>query len=257
MEFLFVPAGAFQMGSDNGQKDEKPAHTVNLPGYWIGKYEATVGQFRKFMQATGHQPEGNIEEWGKDDRLPVGKASWQDAVAYCRWARVRLPTEAEWERAARGTDGRTYPWGNGWNQRLANTADGGPGRTMGVGGFPGGASPYGCLDIAGNVWEWCSSTYRPYPYRADDGREDPNDSSSHVLRGGGCGFDRGGARVSFRASYSGGGGYDLAGFRCARSEQSLSEPQSERRSVRQQIFIEMAKPNKKPKVQSTHPAARR
>ncbi|MDH7569479.1 MAG: formylglycine-generating enzyme family protein [Armatimonadota bacterium] len=235
---VYVPAGPFTMRSENGEDNEKPEHPVDLPGYWIGKYEVTLGQFRQFMKETRYKPKGDIEANGKDDRLPVVNVSWDDAVAYARWAGVRLPTEAEWEKAARGTDGREFVWGNEWPppRGAGNFADftmrrkevggiiiegydDGYAEAAPVGSFPAGASPYGCLDMAGNVWEWTSSVYKPYPYRADDGREDPNDGELHVVRGGGFhdpSRDYVRASRRFRDSrYT--RRSDLLGFRLARS----------------------------------------
>ncbi|MBI3947775.1 MAG: SUMF1/EgtB/PvdO family nonheme iron enzyme [Armatimonadetes bacterium] len=204
MEFVFVPAGPFTIGSDDREENEKPAHSVRLLGYRISKYEVTLGQFRQFVRSSGYQPAGAWEQSGTDDRLPVTGVTWGDAAAYCRWAGGRLPTEPEWEKAARGTDGREFVWGSAWPPprgagnfadsaaRTSNPAvpaiggyDDGFALTAPVGSFPGGASPYGCLDMAGNVWEWCSSTYNPYPYNADDEREDPSGIRVCVIRGGG------------------------------------------------------------------------
>jgi formylglycine-generating enzyme required for sulfatase activity len=219
-ELIDIPAGPFLMGSDPAQDQqaydrEQPQHEVTLPAYRIGKYPVTVGQFRHFVEASGYEP--------KDQRClkgvanhPVVYVTWHDARAYCAWLtevwrkagkigaeeEVRLPTEAEWEKAARGsalsgvegTGGRIYPWGNGWDVAKCNTSEGGLGGTSPVGMYPAGASPYGCLDMAGNVWEWTISLWGKnwrtpefkYPYTSDDGRENSGevDDIRRVLRGG-------------------------------------------------------------------------
>lgn len=216
MEFVYVPAGLFKMGSVDGEKDEMPVHTVELAGYWIGKYEVTVGQFRKFLEEGGYVPQGDWKKSGDDPRLPVVYVTWNDAVAYCKWAGVRLPTEAEWEKAARATDGRTYPWGNEWDPRKVNSTEGNLGHAAPVGTYPDGASPYGALDMGGNVWEWTSSLCQPYPYNADDGREDPKANGLRVVRGGGWFTDRVDARAGFRLGFLRDGRVGSLGFRCAR-----------------------------------------
>ena len=224
MEFVFVPAGAFKMGSDHSHDDEKPAHKVTLPGYWIGKCEVTLGQYRKFMGTTGHRPAGDTAVNGKDDRLPVVNVSWHDAVAYCDWAGVRLPTEAEWEKAARGTDGREFVWGSAWPPPAGSgnftdpAADEKPREFAPVGSFPRGASPYGCQDMAGNVWEWCSSQYKPYPFGETDGRENAHVSAPRVYRGPILFLGRNLLRVANRGMHSPASGGGYLGFRCARSE---------------------------------------
>jgi len=226
-EFVFVPASEFIMGSDEGDnKFANSAHKVYLPGYWIGKYEVTLGQFRKFMAETGHEPEGNIDENGIDDCLPVVGVTWGDAMAYARWAGCRLPTEAEWEKAARGTDGREFVWGNAWppprgagnfwEKGIKGYNDGFIGPAP-VGSFPGGASPYGCLDMAGNVFEWTSSLWKPYPYRADDGREDPRMDDERVFRGGCWGGDRPDDHHAYRRFCDTVHRERFLGFRLARS----------------------------------------
>ena len=122
--------------------------------------------------------------------------TWHDAVAYCQWLSqktekpYRLPSEAEWEKGARGNDGRIYPWGNQWDAKRCNSEEGGKGDTTPVGAYPQGASPYGLLDMAGNVWEWTLSVYKGYPYDPEDGREDLEAEGLRVLRGGAFRYSR-------------------------------------------------------------------
>lgn len=171
MAMVLVPAGAFPMGSDDGAFDERPAHRVHLQAYLIDRHEVTNAQFQHFVQESGYEPQG---PWERGAGLggagqPVRFVTWHDAVAYATWAGRRLPTEAQWEKAARGAEGRRYPWGHGWRAAAAHTergVDAGPDQ---VGSHPAGASPYGCLDMAGNVWEWVADWYdrRAYEARAD------------------------------------------------------------------------------------------
>jgi formylglycine-generating enzyme required for sulfatase activity len=197
-ELILIPAGEFLMGSDpsmdkHALDDEKRQHTVYLPDYYLARTPVTNAQYEVFVQDyENYRP----EHW-KDGKPPKGKedhpvvyVSWRDAVAYCNWlAQVtgkayRLPSEAEWEKGARGIDGWIYPWGNEWDPKQCNSEEGGRGDTTPVGAYPEGASRYGLLDMAGNVWEWCHSLYKPYDYDAKDGREDPKASGLRVLRGG-------------------------------------------------------------------------
>lgn len=207
-EMVLVPAGPFLMGSDKAVDElafdnETPQHTVTLPAFRIGKYPVTNGQYAAFVAATGHRPPGHWLGNQPPPELrnhPVVNVSWHDAVAYCHWLsrergrEFRLPTEAEWERAARHTDGRLYPWGNDFDPARCNMADTGIGGTSPVGIFPSGNAVCGAADMAGNVWEWTSSLWgqdwqKPefaYPYDPADGREnqDAPDNVWRVLRGG-------------------------------------------------------------------------
>ncbi len=235
-EMIYIPDGSFLMGNNVGEpyasSDELPQHSVWLSGYWIGKYEVTRGEYRRFMEAGGYSApvywstEGWVwkaslgrtepdywaaeQDWGdgqpftQTESHPVAGVSYYEAEAYCVWAGGHLPTEAQWEKAARwaGTP-RVYPWGdtfygeecNNWYDH--NPAGGGYRRTQTapVGSYPAGASPYGCHDMAGNVWEWCQDWYVAYP-----GSSQPFDytGSSRVLRGGGCNITGYGMRCSYR-----------------------------------------------------------
>jgi formylglycine-generating enzyme required for sulfatase activity len=150
----------------------------------------------------------------------VVRVSWYDAADYCRWLSeatgkpYRLPTEAEWEKAARGTEGNIYPWGDSWDRKRCNTKEDGRRDTTPVGAYPLGASPYGLLDMAGNVWEWTTSLLWNYPYQADDGREDPSSPDSRVLRGGSWLNLYDTARTTYRRSYVPAYHSRLHGFRC-------------------------------------------
>lgn len=194
---VYVPPGPFLMGSDPAvdrlaDDDEQPQHRLEMPGYWIGQYPVTVAQFRAFVEAASPKLQGRPDLSGPAD-YPVVTVSWYDALAYCRWLSgrsglpVTLPSEAEWEKAARGAEGRVYPWGDDPpNDALCNYGKPGRGITP-VGRYsPQGDSPYGCADMAGNVWEWTRSHWKAYPYDPADGREDlgAGDRVSRVLRGG-------------------------------------------------------------------------
>ena len=202
---VWIPPGPFLMGSDKEKDpqafdDELPQHRVTLPGYWIGRYPVTVAQFRAFVEASGHRPQDPDSLKGPDEH-PVAWVSWYDALAYCRWLSekagipVALPSEAEWEKAARGTDGRIYPWGDEPPDEGRCSFKNHVRGTTPVGRYsPQGDSPYGCADMAGNVWEWTRSLWgedlrKPdfkYPYDPEDGRENLETGRDvrRVLRGG-------------------------------------------------------------------------
>jgi formylglycine-generating enzyme required for sulfatase activity len=190
-----VPAGDVLLGNDPcpsagvALADEGPRHTLGLPAFELAATPVTNAQYLDFVRAAGHPApphwrEGSIPD-GLDEH-PVTYVDWFDASAYCRFTGTRLPTEAEWEKGARGPDGLLYPWGRSEpDGSRANLAGGSKlGSTTAVNGYPDGASPYGLLDMAGNVWEWVSTAYALYPYRPDDGREDPGGGAPRVLRGG-------------------------------------------------------------------------
>lgn len=169
-EMVLIPEGEFIMGGLSGKAD---AHRVSLKEFWMYKFPVTVKQYRQFCDETARQmppPPG----WGWIDDHPIVNVSWFDALAYAKWAAVRLPTEAEWEKAGRGTDGRVLPWGNDFDTAKCQSPRDKHGfqGTTPVGYFPGNVSPFGCRDMAGNVWQWCSTRIAPYPYHVDDGREE-------------------------------------------------------------------------------------
>ena len=245
-----IPAGPFRMGSDPGQDAEARAveqrqHEVVLPRYYLGRYPVTVAQWRAFVQVSGHTRECAASLQGLANH-PVVWVSWHEALAYCQWltARLRewsgtpeplasllrqagwevtLPNEAEWEKAARGTDGRRYPWGEAPDPNRANYDDTRIGRTSAVGCFPGGVSFYQLEEMSGNVWEWTRSLwgplYRkttfPYPYNPDDGREQLHaaDEMRRVLRGGAFWDDHQCARCAYRSGYGTRDVDDYVGFR--------------------------------------------
>lgn len=170
-EMVFVPAGEFTMGTNERLPDEGPEHKVKLPAFWIDKYEVTNAQYKLFIDDTKRKSPSLFKNRtypeNKADH-PVTFVTWLDADAYCRWTGKRLPTDQEWEKAARGTDGRIYPWGNHFDTSYSNSpqhwlALGQDGDTMPVGSFEKGVSPYGAYDMSGNVWEWTDSWYQAYP----------------------------------------------------------------------------------------------
>jgi formylglycine-generating enzyme required for sulfatase activity len=250
MEQVYVPAGEFTMGADDPDAKttieggvaypENPVHTVTLDGFWIDKYEVTTGQYAQCVAAGACEPpwspgsEVVTRYYGEPEysNYPVIWVNWYLAGTYCSWAGRRLPTEAEWEKAARGADARKYPWGNDpvtgeranycdvdcprsyadWSQN-----DGYPGPAP-VGSYPAGASPYGAMDMAGNVWEWTSTLLKDYPYEATDGREDPTVDGHRVWRGGPYSNSWWWMRSSLRYHAVQWYRWFNLGFRCASSE---------------------------------------
>jgi len=222
---VLVPAGEFEMGSWTGDADERPVRRVYLDAYFMDKNQLTVGEYAKFLEATFHEvpSDWNIMSRAMHQNRPVVNVDWADAAAYCKWAGKRQPTEAEWEKAARGTDGRTYPWGDEpptkfhgnmkkevWNNHLGLTP---------VGIFEDGKSPYGIYDMAGNVWEWVSDWYDDDYYSTAPLRNPtgPATGLSKVVRGGSWGSGPEGLRSAERESHVPSfQGYGT-GFRCAKT----------------------------------------
>ncbi len=197
---VYVPGGEFRLGTDEDLEAysaewldwPKPEHCVLLSGYWIGKYPVTNAQYGRFLaEDTGRaEPRYWTDKQFNQPEQPVVGVSWSEAEAYCAWAGLELPSEARWEAAARGTDGRAYPWGNDSPSETLASYDGRQGGTTPVGAYRKGAGPYGTLDQAGNVWEWCADAWDERAYRDRDGQEDPmvreesGKAGVRVLRGG-------------------------------------------------------------------------
>lgn len=221
-EMVLIPAGKFLIGSNplkdrDAQPPEQPQHALYLPAYFMAKTAVTNAQYAAFVQASGHNPpdhwQGRSPPTGKEDH-PVVFVSWYDAVIYCRWLskaageNYRLPSEAEWEKGARGSDGRIYPWGDQWDRERCNTREGVIKNTTAVGTYLQGASPYGLLDMAGNVSEFTISLWGEYekgsefqyPYDPTNGREDLKADAKvqRVVRGGSFANSRRKARCASR-----------------------------------------------------------
>jgi formylglycine-generating enzyme required for sulfatase activity len=214
-----VRGGVFTMGSDktldkDARDDETPQYPVEVGGFTLGQHPVTVAEYACFVRAGRAEPRSQHNQLTWQQQLarldhPVVNVSWPDAVAYVAWLAKttgqpwRLPTEAEWEKAARwdttARQARIYPWGDTFDKSRCNTRESGIGATTPAGAYPTGASPCGAQDMAGNVWEWTSTLYRPYPYTAGDGRESLDSTGSRVLRGGSwCNYP-----LNARAAYRG------------------------------------------------------
>jgi formylglycine-generating enzyme required for sulfatase activity len=186
-----VPAGEFTMGSDEGGSDEQPVHIVYLDAFYIDKTEVTNDQYRKCVESEACDAPSNTIYYDDANyaQHPVVYVDWYKAEAYCKWVGKRLPTEAEWEKAARGTDGRTYPWGeviNCYHAQYKECLDQTAPQTVPVESKPKGAGPYGTLGMAGNVWEWVDDWYDEYYYSQSPARNPPGPKSGElqVIRGG-------------------------------------------------------------------------
>jgi len=253
MVFVPIPAGAFLMGSAPQQDpaaepDEQPQHSVFVGAYGMAKHPVTTAQFRAFVEATGYRTRAEHRGWSvcdegdgarrvtgaawqhpqgpgsyAQDDHPVVHIAWEDAKAFCAWASrvvsapVRLPTEAEWERAARGDDGRRYPWGDAPPGASRCTIGPGAQGTTAVGAHsPQGDSPYGCADMAGNVWEWCADWYAADAYGTAPGQNPggPDHGAFRVVRGGAWPNGVAFARAALRLWQPPEEPHALVGFRC-------------------------------------------
>jgi formylglycine-generating enzyme required for sulfatase activity len=234
-----LPAGSFTMGSERGLADEQPAHQVTLKSFWLDRRSVTNTEFAAFLEKLGRTTNArgqHLFDWDDSDarihrhqarwradpgfeQHPAVEMSWYGARDYCLAQSKRLPSEAEREFAARGAEGRTYPWGEAPPDPARARYAIGWGKTAPAGSHPKGATPEGLLDLAGNVHEWTSTIARPYPYRSDDGREDTDRVADRVTRGGAADTSPEtlrttwrGASVSRRAT----AGHHNIGFRCAK-----------------------------------------
>lgn len=221
--FVTVPAGPLLMGTPAAQlselavryggtresyREEAPRHTLDLAAFGIAVTPVTNGLYAAYVAATaaraplfwrGTTPPATLHDH------PVVDVNWHEAIDFCTWLNnqlpalaLRLPNEAEWERAARGSDGRSFPWGETFEPRYANTRESAAAGTTVVGSYPEGISPVGALDMAGNIWEWTSSLDAGYPYQPDDGREDLQAPGRRIMRGGCYANPHGFARCACR-----------------------------------------------------------
>jgi formylglycine-generating enzyme required for sulfatase activity len=243
MVLIQITAGKFKMGSSKAEDPDAPAeelpqHSVYLDTYWIDQTEVTIGQYAKCVADNGACTEplrknsatrSNYYDDNQYANYPVIFVSWDQAAAYCAWAGRRLPSEAEWEKAGRGPDGRIYPWGNTFDGTLANYCDtncklpwrdtrydDGYTETSPVDQYLAGASPYGALDMAGNVYEWVADWYGPYSESEQTTPTGPGSGPEHIMRGGAWGDDFAHVRAAVRSHSNIPEAADFIGFRCAR-----------------------------------------
>jgi formylglycine-generating enzyme required for sulfatase activity/predicted amidophosphoribosyltransferase len=225
---VLIPGGAFVMGSDSGDEYERPEHRVVLTSFFIDATEVTCDAYARFLAETNRRsPAGwsGASPPKGSQRLPVTGVTWEDAKAYAAWAGKRLPTEAEWEYAARGSDGRRYPWGNEWKLGRANAFSSAVGRMAEVGSYPDGKSPFGVLDLSGNAWEWTETDLAAYP----GGRlPAPARAGEKIIRGGCWKSTADESTTTYRWGWPARGAKDYGdtGFRCALN---VPQPRTEER----------------------------
>ena len=260
---VFIPGGTFEIGSNKGDRDEKPKRQIYVNSFWIDQHELTVSKFARFVIQTAYKttaekkgwswvwdstlkkgrggwrkekgiswkkPQGSSSDWKKMPEQPVSQVSWFDANAYCKWAWRELPTEAQWERAARGNDDRMFPWGNQLDSKYANLKgkrDGFSGVSP-VGSFLEGASVFGVLDMSGNVWEWVSDWYASKHYERIKLKNPlgPKKGKKKVIRGASWGSKLLWSRVSNRYSRNRNYRNNKIGFRCALNKVNWSDSKS-------------------------------
>lgn len=217
-----IPGGEFRMGSaeGEGEANEHPQHTVRVSDFLMDKTEVTWGQYKRFL-VESRQPDPKSPVWGISEDLPVSGITWAEAGAFCAWAGGRLPTEAEWERAARGDDGRQYPWGNTFDPWRCNTRDGGPHAPTPAAQYPDCVSPFGVLDLSGSVSEWSSDWYDDTYYATSpaENPKGPKTGTRHVSRGGAWMTPSSFTRVASRAGIEPGWQGPMQGFRCAQDDE--------------------------------------
>ena len=232
-EMVTIPAGPFVRGTESGGFDERPQRSIHLDAFSIDRYEVTNHHYQQFVLATGHRKPGLPARYAKSGEKmkgtnqPVVYVSWDDAVEYCRWKGKRLPTEAEWEKAMRGGDGRLWPWGNTEQANGANWARVQDGYEVSapVGSFQEDKSPYGVMDGAGNVIEWVDDWYAETYYKSSPEQNPPSPEygTYRVLRGGGYTTTGGDIRITSRSKMMPDYRDETIGFRCAISVTGVKE----------------------------------
>jgi formylglycine-generating enzyme required for sulfatase activity len=235
VELIYIPAGEFTMGHQDSY-DTLPVKRMNLPAFFIDKYEVTNKRYKRFIDATGYKvpwsqdPAVAAYAWNWQTRMypqgkgddPVVLVNWEDAKAFCAWAGKSIPTEAQWEKAARGANGKPYPWGNPWEAGKANTAESGLKQTAPFGTFKADVSEYGVNDLAGNVSEWVEEWFAPYPGNPMTNYEERN--KYKVLRGGSWDYSHSIANGYHRQYALPQSQMAAIGFRCVTAADGVGAP---------------------------------